>query len=138
MSWWVDTHRKDGYWWWWRRVTSAFAWTASTSIRRVPWFRQSNLNLMEVLFLTNIIRRVPAHTAQQKHQTSFTPTSESWRNVNRCQPTREICIITACNTSTWGVHIIRDDEARSLVVLCATQTEKRINYSTTSERSNLI
>ena len=60
--------RKDGYQWTCRRMNSASACCASTSIRHGSGFRQSKLNFMEVLFITyDIVRRVAARTIQQKH-----------------------------------------------------------------------
>jgi hypothetical protein len=61
MSWCVNTNRNDVYRWRCRRKTSSSVSSASTSIRYVSSFRQRNLNLMDVLFLTNdIVCCIPA------------------------------------------------------------------------------
>jgi hypothetical protein len=68
MSWCVDANRKDGYRWRCRRIVSASARSASTSIRHGSWFQQSNLNFMRAMFLNyDIVRRVPARTIQAQH-----------------------------------------------------------------------
>jgi len=56
MSWCIDTNRKVGFQWRCRRITSPSACSASISIRHKSWFQQSNLNFVEVLFLTYIVR----------------------------------------------------------------------------------
>jgi hypothetical protein len=56
MPWWVDTNRKEGYRWRCRTITSPSACSVSTSIRHGSWFQESNLNLIDVLFLTSIDR----------------------------------------------------------------------------------
>ena len=56
MSWCVDTNRKVGFRWRCRRITSPSACSASMTIRHDSRFQQSNLNFIEVLFLTYIVR----------------------------------------------------------------------------------
>ena len=57
----VDAYVKDAFRWRCRKKISASQGNVSTSIRHGSWFTQSNLNFMEVLFLTyDIMRRVPA------------------------------------------------------------------------------
>ena len=69
MTWSSDGHRKDGYRWRCRKRTSSFMCSVSASIRHGSWFRQCNLTLMEVMFLTyDIVRRVPAHSIHLEHQ----------------------------------------------------------------------
>jgi hypothetical protein len=54
MCWCVDTNRKDVY-----RCRCRLITYASTSVRQVSWFQQSNLNFTKVLFLTyDIVRPV--------------------------------------------------------------------------------
>jgi hypothetical protein len=82
MSWCVDANRNDGCRWRCRRIVSSSACSASTSIRHGSWFQQSHLNFMEVMFLTYIVRRVPACTIQQEHQFS-SPTIADWAQFCR-------------------------------------------------------
>jgi len=57
MIWCVGTNRKDSYRVRCQRITSAFACSASTSIRHGSWFQQSTLNFTEVFFLVyNTVR----------------------------------------------------------------------------------
>ena len=67
MSWCVDGSVKNGYRWRCWRSVSASACRASISVSHGTWFQQSNLNVMEVLLLTYIVRSVPAHAVQQEH-----------------------------------------------------------------------
>jgi hypothetical protein len=69
MSWCVDANRKDGYRWRCRRIVSACACSASTSIKHGSWFQQSNLNFIPAVFLSyDTARRVPANTIQPLHR----------------------------------------------------------------------
>ena len=73
MVWYADPNRNDGYRWRCRRRTSVSQCSVSMSIRQGSWFQQSNLTLMEVMFLTyDIVRRVPAHAIQREHHYSST------------------------------------------------------------------
>jgi hypothetical protein len=85
MSWCVDPNRKDGFRWRCRRNVSASACSASTSIRHGLCFQHSNLNFMEVMFLTyGIVRPVPARTIKQEHQfdsVSSWALSRTWTGV---------------------------------------------------------
>ena len=59
MSLCFDTNRKDGLQWRCRRITSASAFSSSTSIRHGSWFQQSNHNFIEFLFLTSMDYSTP-------------------------------------------------------------------------------
>jgi hypothetical protein len=96
------------------------------------YFRDWNIFLRSSTILTHMI--VMGHAVEQNHQFGFKPTSQFCRSVTRRQPTPHICNIPAYNTWVWCIHITTDDVALSLVVLYAPRTEKRTNYSTTSER----
>ena len=84
MTWCVDSIVKDGYRGRYMTAISASTCRVSTSVRHGTRFQQSNMNFMEVVFLTHIVRRVPARTIQQKHQfgsASITDWSKFCREV---------------------------------------------------------
>ena len=69
MSCCVDTNRNDCYRWRCLRKTSTSVSSVSMSIRHGSFFRQSNLNFMEVLFFTysyNLVRCIPVLTIEQE------------------------------------------------------------------------
>jgi hypothetical protein len=55
---WVDNIKKD---------LQKEGCSVSTSISQDSWFQQSHLKIMEVLFLTYIVRRLPGCTIQLEH-----------------------------------------------------------------------
>jgi hypothetical protein len=52
ITWCADASKKDGYRWRCRRKTSASLCCASISMRHGSWFTRSNLNFLQVSFLT--------------------------------------------------------------------------------------
>lgn len=129
MFWCVDTHRKEGYRWWCRRVTCASAFFASKPISHGSWFRQSNLNFTDILFLTyDIVRRVPAQIIRRASvRLHISPTSRSWHSVTHCHSIAQICPVPAQNTAAFGLQISMDDVTRSFVFYAR---HKRLNLQT--------
>jgi hypothetical protein len=83
MSWCVHASVRDSFRWRCRRKTSASRCNVSTSIRHGSWYTRSNLNFMEVLFLTyDIVRRVPSQCIQLEYNFSKTTISD-WAQLCR-------------------------------------------------------